>query len=469
MDEHQPQGQESRIANVVEHLLRAIAAEGYDLIQPGVDGVLQVLDVPGVSIAVIDGGEIVWARGFGRRDVARDLPVEPDTRFQAASISKPVSALAALALVEAGTLALDADVNDYLRSWQVPPVDGWQPRITLRQLLSHSAGLTVHGFPGYRRDRPLPCVVEVLDGKNPANTLPVRVDSMPGTQFRYSGGGYTVLQQVMTDVTHEPFPDLMERLVLGPAGMTKSGYLHPLPEPLHDVASHAYRTGGGEVTGGWHTYPELAAAGLWTTPSDLCRLGMLLQRTLAGQEDAIISPAMLREMLTPPVEPLMGLGFFLEGEGAGSRFEHSGGNEGFRCRLKLYRQGGFGAAVMTNSDQGGYLVEALLNAIATEYRWPGYLPETAAPVSVEVSALDALAGRYELWPGVWLTVERVGDRLTLRTPDQPALALLAESESAFRSDMLDLSVRFQIEDGQARGLILRQGSRDLAARALDNG
>lgn len=470
MDEHREQGhgQASRIASVIEHLRRLVAAEGYDLIEPGMAGVLRALDVPGISVAVIDGGEIVWARGFGRRDVARDLPVEPDTRFQAASISKPVSALAALHLVEEGKLALDADVNDYLRSWQVPAVNGWQPRITLRQLLSHSAGLTIHGFPGYRRDRPLPGVVEVLDGKHPANTLPVRVDIMPGTEFRYSGGGYTVLQQLLTDVTGEPFPELMERLVLGPAGMTNSGYLHPLPEELYGVASIAYRTEGGEVTGGWHVYPELAAAGLWTTPTDLCRLGTLLQRTLAGADDAIISPAMLEEMLTPPGEPLLGLGFFLEGEGSGARFEHSGGNEGFRCRLKLYRRGGFGAAVMTNSDLGGDLVEACLNAIAIEYGWPGYLPQKPEPVVVEPAALDVYTGRYELWPGagVQLIVERVDDHLTLKTAGQPALPLVAEGGHQFRSDTLDLAVRFEVEAGRTTGLVLRQGDRALTASVV---
>src|SRR5579875_103428 len=316
---------ESRIQAVIGTLRRLLTDQGYDLVEPGIEGVLHALDVPGVSVAVIDSGEVAWARGFGLRDVARNLPVETDTRFQAASISKPVSALAALRLVEDGNLVLDADVNDYLRSWKVPPVDGWQPRITLRQLLSHSAGLTIHGFPGYRRGRPLPSVVEVLDGKHPANTLPVRVDSMPGTQFRYSGGGYTVLQQLMLDVTGESYPELMERVLLGPAGMTHSTYQQPLPESLHDVAATAYRTGSGEVSGGWHDYPEFAAASLWTTPTDLCRLGTLLQRTLAGIPGAILSPLMMTEMLTPPGEPHMGLGFFLEGEGLGARFEHSGG------------------------------------------------------------------------------------------------------------------------------------------------
>src|SRR6185436_9257568 len=142
--------------------------------------------------------------------------VDPTTLFQAGSISKPVAAVAALRLVDAGRIDLDADVNDYLVSWKVPANEGWQPRVTLRHLLSHTGGLTVHGFPGYARGQAVPTLVQVLDGAKPANTAAVRDNAVPGTQSRYSGGGTTIVQQMLIDVMGKPFPALMRELVLDP-------------------------------------------------------------------------------------------------------------------------------------------------------------------------------------------------------------------------------------------------------------
>ena len=231
--------------------------------------------------------EVVAELGFGVRRAGTKDAVTPTTLFQAGSISKPVFATAVMRLVSSGVLDLDADVNDYLTSWRVPDSGGWTPRITLRQLLSHSAATSIHGFPGYPAAGPWPTVTEVLDGVPPANTLPVVVEGVPGLHVRYSGGGTTIAQQVVTDVVGKPFPELMRELVLEPAGMSNSTFEQPLPAAIAERAAFGHPWNGVPVAGGWHVYPEMAAAGLWTTAGDLARLGAELMRTLNGAESAL--------------------------------------------------------------------------------------------------------------------------------------------------------------------------------------
>jgi CubicO group peptidase (beta-lactamase class C family) len=229
---------------------------------------MAALHVPGVSIAVIHYGKIEWARGFGVTRLGGPA-VTPDTLFQAASISKPVTAMAVLHLVESGKLNLDADVNQYLKTWKVPANTFTEKtKVTLRELLSHTAGMTVHGFPGYASGSPLPTLVQVLNGEKPANTPAIIVDATPGTNWRYSGGGFVVTQLLLQDVTGQPFPKLLHDTVLAPVGMTRSTYEQPLPQNRMAEAAMAYRRDGEPVPGGPHVYPEMAPAGLWTTPSD---------------------------------------------------------------------------------------------------------------------------------------------------------------------------------------------------------
>jgi CubicO group peptidase (beta-lactamase class C family) len=354
---------------------------------------------PGVSIAVVNNGAIEWACGFGVREKGEPEPVTPETLFQAGSISKPIFALAVMRLVEEGKLDLDEDVNRRLTSWKVPPNGSWQPRITLRQLLSHSAGLTVHGFPGYGVDEPIPTVVEVLNGQPPANTDPVRVDILPGVQFRYSGGGTTVAQQLVVDTLGKPFPQIARELVLDPLGMAHSTYEQPLPPDRAALAATAHPEKARPLPGRWHVYPEMAAAGLWTTPSDLARAGIELQRALHGDPPRLLRRETIAAMLTPQIGEDMGIGFFLEGRGDNTRFGHLGSDEGFVAQAAFYKDRGLGAVVMLNSNEGQPLLGEILRAIAREYGWPGYFPPESTPGEV---VEESQGGR------IWDPVSRMG-------------------------------------------------------------
>lgn len=238
-----------------------------------------------------------------------------------------------------------------------------QEKVTLRRLLSHSGGLTVHGFPGYAAGAPVPDLTQILDGVRPANTVPIRVDVVPGSLWRYSGGGYTVMQQLLLDVTRRPFPDLMKQTVLLPLGMTDSTYEQPLPESLRAQAASGHAADGKVVEGRYHTYPELAAAGLWTTASDLARFAIALEQAMAGGSK-VLSQATVREMLTLQTG-LYGLGLSLAGTDRAAHFSHGGSNAGFQCQMVAYVETGQGAVVMTNSDRGGALAQEILRAIAT--------------------------------------------------------------------------------------------------------
>lgn len=460
-----------RVASVERGLLRTplLATQPHERV--GLAERMEQLRVPGVSGAVIADFQIQWARGYGRKEAGDETAVTPDTLFLAGSISKPVTAVAALRLVEQGRLDLDADVNDALRSWQVPPNDRWQPRVTLRHLLSHSGGLTVHGFPGYPRDEALPSLVQILDGAAPSNTPSIRVDTLPGAQPRYSGGGYCIAQQLLVDVTGIPFPQLMRELVLGPLGMTRSTYENPLPEARWDEAATGHRAGGRPVYGKWHVYPEMAAAGLWTTPTDLCRFVIALQRALAGDDSTFLSRQLAQQTVTPHGEPRTGLGLFLDKQAG--MFEHGGQDEGFVCHLRAYEEGGRGAVVMTNSDRPGTLIPEILRGIGSAYGWPNAVPKQripAAGVTGDANTAAAYVGEYELRPDYRLRVTHEHGGLFLSAPGQPAMEVLpdAEADDTYFLRAANADVRFvRAPDGQVTGLTFRQNGRPMPAKKLD--
>lgn len=354
---------------------------------------LQFYRTPAVSVAVIDGGRIAWAKAWGEVE-AGGAPAGPETLFQAASISKPVAAAGALRLVEEGVLELDLDVNSTLRSWKVPE-NGFteKEKVTLRRLLSHSAGTTVHGFPGYAPGAPTPSLVQLLDGAPPANTAAVLVDAIPGSAWRYSGGGTSVVQLLMSDATGRPFADLMRDLMLAPLGMSRSTFEQPLPAERLSEAATGHGIDGAPIPGRHRTHPEQAAAGLWTTPSDLARFAIAVASAFNGNSNDAISAAIARKMLTRNAGHY-GLGFALHGEDDDMWFEHGGANAGFRATMAIHAKSGSGAVLMTNGDAGVDLAREILRAIAREYGFPRFRPEVREAVKLDPEALRAFVGDY---------------------------------------------------------------------------
>ncbi|HEX6314932.1 MAG TPA: serine hydrolase domain-containing protein [Gemmatimonadaceae bacterium] len=332
---------------------------------------MEKMRVPGVSVAVIKDFEIHWAKGYGTSDVTTGAPVTTDTIFQAASISKPTAAMGVMRLVQDGTLSLDADVNTYLKSWQLPASDHTRGRpVTLRALLSHTSGLgDGFGFPGYHPKEPLPSVVQILNGEKPSNTGKVLMDRPPFTAYKYSGGGVTVVQLAVTDTTGRSFPQLMKSLVLDPLGMRHSAFEQPLSDERDPMAARAHNGRGAAMDAKWHVYPELQAAGLWTTPSDLARLAIELQQALQGRSTRVLSLASAREMITPVGMGDFAVGFGLRKLGEGWYFGHGGSNWGFQCDLVAHVRKGYGVAIMTNADSGGVVVNEIRNRVAAAYNW----------------------------------------------------------------------------------------------------
>ena len=331
---------------------------------------MAALKVPGVSVAVINDFKTEWAKGYGTADAETKEPVGPATLFQAASISKPVTAMAVLKLSQDGRLDLDADVNTLLTSWTLPASDlTAKAKVTLRRLLSHTAGTNVHGFPGYGVPGPVPTLDMVLDGVKPANTPAIRVEKEPGTAFSYSGGGYVIAQRLLLDVERKAFPDLLTGLVLSPLRMYDSSFDQPLPADRLRTAAAGHGANGLPIPGKRHTYPELAAAGLWTTPRDLAAFAAEIQLSALGRSNKVLTKASVERMLTPVLENYgLGLGV----DAAGGYFQHSGGNAGFTCLLVAGLRSGKGAVVMTNSDNGGPLCQEIVRSVARAYGWENF-------------------------------------------------------------------------------------------------
>ncbi|MGH7688466.1 MAG: serine hydrolase domain-containing protein [Gemmatimonadaceae bacterium] len=370
---------------------------------------MRLYHVPGVSIAVVDGDRVVWAQGFGVKTFGGHDPVDTSTIFQAGSISKPVFASGLLQLVEQGKLGLDENVNSYLRSWHLPDSRFTRDKkVTLRTQLSHSAGLTVWGFPGYAAGAPIPTIPQVLDGAKPANTPAVRNDTVPGARWMYSGGGMTIAQLVATDATGEPFPELMRRLVLAPDGMVHSTYQNPLPDAYAAFAATGHERPDTPVPGRYHTYPEMAAAGLWTAPSDLARWAIMLAQSYEGRAGGALSPAMARQMLTPqvevpaqfagPVKSYWGLGVELRGSGSSFRFTHDGRDEGFVADLVMWPGHERGLVIMTNGVSGA-LMNEIARAFGAEYGLEAVPRIEKRLVAVDSAALDSLTGVYRVEQG----------------------------------------------------------------------
>jgi CubicO group peptidase (beta-lactamase class C family) len=332
---------------------------------------LKQTNVPGVSIAVIKDFKVALAVAYGVADAETGTPVTTRTMFQAASISKPVAAMASLKAVQEGRLQLDQDVNTILKSWKLPVGDFTRSGpVTPRTLMSHTSGMgDGFGFPGYAPGESLPTLQQILDGVPPSNTRPVRLERPPLAGQEYSGGGVVLQQLALMDAVGKPFAQIAREWVLDPLEMTNSTFEQPLPAARHAQAARAHNANGARTNDPWHVYPEQAAAGLWTTPTDLAKLAIEVQLAVQGRPSRVLSRALAREMITPVGVGPYAVGFAIAKEGEGWYFEHSGSNYGFRCEFVAHITNGYGAVIMTNGASGNALMPRLLQLIRQEYKW----------------------------------------------------------------------------------------------------
>jgi len=366
--------------------------------------------VPGVSIAVMNGGRIEWARGYGVREAGRSEPVDPDTVFDAASMSKVVTAFLVMQQVDAGVLDLDADVNTWLSGWRVPENDFTRARpVTLRRVLSHRAGLNLHGLGRVAAGAPAPTTLDVLHGRPPAQNPPVEVKVPPDAQVLYSGGGTTIAQAVLEAVSGRSFVELARERVIGPLGMEHSGFEQPIHSGLLANRATGHLGDGTTKPGGWGSAALIGAGGLATTPSDYARFLLEIRRAHRG-ESPLLGQAAAAQMLTVPGD---GLGFFalgpiVKGSGASLRFGHGGFHDDFKGESDLYLESGQGAVVMINGGYTEQLCFEVLNGVAGTYVWPGYLPAPRRAVELSEHTVAALVGEYRIVAGY-----EPGDRIVI--------------------------------------------------------
>ena len=416
------------------------------------------LHVAGLSIAYVHEGKIAWTRTYGATRFGGPA-VTPDTLFQAASISKPVTALAVLHLAQEGKLDLDRDVNLYLKSWKVP---GSQ-KVTLRQLLTHTAGISVHGFRGYDLGTPLPSLIQMLDGQPPANSGAIRVVAEPGANWKYSGGGYLIIRQVLEDTTGQPFAKLMQDLVLKPIGMTRSSYDQPLAAARLAEAATPYDGDGKELTEGPHVYPEMAPDGLWTTPSDLARYVIEVQNALSGKANHVISPEMTRAMLTPSLAD-QGLGPVVVDD----LFWHEGGNSGFQCLFAGFAKGGDGAVIMANSENGAELAGEIMRTIGHDRGWPNFTSEDREAVSLDPAVAARYAGFYRLGRYSLAEADLEQGKLYLILPGEAKARIYPAAEREWFFSDQEASVTFNpAAQGIEPAMVLHRFGADSAFRRIN--
>jgi len=425
------------ITAIENGLLPAILPTGDSLTSYTLAERMDYYHVPGVSIAILKDGAIHWAKGYGVADSLQGTSVDTNTLFQAGSISKPVAALAALHLVQEGKLNLDTDVNTYLTGWKIPDHE-WaaETPVTLRHLLTHTGGLTVHGFPGYTQTDTFPAIEQVLRGEG--NTPAIFVDTEPGSNWRYSGGGYTIMEKVVEDVSGMSLEDYTRQNVLDPMGMVKSTYEQPLSDNYHSQASAAYDGMGTYIDGGWHNYPEQAAAGLWTTPRDLLRYALEMQAAYAGESDRVINQETVSAMLTRH-QNNWGLGPALSPEEEPLIFAHGGKNAGFSNTFMAFaKKGGGGLVIMTNADRGTSLMREIERAISAHYGWETARPRRVDTIVIPEADRPGFEGAYvydgddERMNGYQVKLTYSGNYLTVYDPQNGEVnELLSLPEDGF--------------------------------------
>lgn len=412
-------------------------------------------NIPGVSIAVVKNGKIHWAKGYGKRKAGKEALVDEKTLFQAASVTKPFTALGVLKLVEKGKINLDENVNNYLQDWQIPNNEFTKKeKVTVRRLLSHTAGISGHGFDGYAQTENMPTTLEVLNGEG--NSRAVVVDNTPGDTWRYSGGGYVILQKLIEDVTGLPFDVYMTTEILEPLHMTSSTFQQPLDRTIYKNVSSAHTNDGEVVAGDWHNYAEKGAGGLWSTPTDIAKYCIEIQNIIAGKESVLLKKETIEKMLTKGLNN-WGLGVRVEGKGDALKFAHDGKNEGFFADFFAFANEGNAVVILTNGNTPT-LGQEILKSISSLYNWNTHNQRTIEIKNLSSEELKKYTGTYD-WierPGFLIEVIINQGKLNVLAPSFPTDVLSPLDENDFIDLESEVEVHFKTSDlGIIKGLTWR--------------
>jgi len=440
------QSANSKIEQVENSLSPAVKVKGEPLWT--LEERMKHYNTPGISIAVIDNYQVDWAKAYGWADAKEKIPLTVSTPLQSASISKTINAVGILKLVESGKLDLSKDINEYLRSWKFPySKESNSKAITLLHLLSHTAGLSTSGFDGYPKANKLPSLIQILDGKKPANSDAVRSRTEPGQSFRYSGGGIVITQLMIEDLTQKSYESYIQESILQALGMSNSFYT--IPKDLKTEVAAGHWANGERLKRKYHYYPEQAPAGLWATPLDLSLLIIELQKALDGKSDKLLTQETAALMMKPALENNpSALGTFIDNKQGALYFQHSGSNEGFKCQYYGSMEGGKGVIIMTNGENFN-LIPEVLRSVATVYNWKNFVSDKVRTIAkVEEADLKKYDGTYHFNLESALRIQHEGDQLFLFTSSGNKIELYPESPDFFFMRVVDEQVEFTEEDGE---------------------
>jgi CubicO group peptidase (beta-lactamase class C family) len=412
---------------------------------------------PGLSIAVIQNYRLVWAKGYGFANDSSKTPVTTQTLFQAGSISKSLNAVAVLKLAEEKKIDLYADINVYLKSWKFP-YDSLSKgkKITVANLLSHTGGINLQGFGGYQPGKPLPTIVQVLNGEKPANSPHIRSAFEPGLRPEYSGGGVIISQQIVMDITGQDYADYMQQAVLKQLGMNRSTFSQP-PAGVNDaMLATGYNIAGNPIPGKHRIYPEQAAAGLWTNPTDLAKFVIGLQLAYEGKSDKVLTKQSAGLMFTPYQNKMgIALGTFINVLDSTKYFTHPGSTVGFQSIYYGSLRDGNGVVVMLNSGSQQLATE-VVNSVAKVYEFKDlYHPNIKKRISTPpADVLQTYTGQFQLAPNRVLTILFEEGRMYVRMQGEMKRELFAEAPNKFFLRDLPYELEFLKGTGGTINLVL---------------
>lgn len=456
-----------RIEAVEKGLLEAVSIKGLKTKAKTIQEQMQYFRVPGVSIAVMDNFSIVWAKGYGSKQQGIVDPVSPETLFQAGTLTMALTAAGVLKAADSGLIDLDGDINSYLKSWLLrSQAEAGGGRITPLNLLLHTAGISDQAYSGYPEGHELPDLPAILNGEKPASTPLVWRRWPIGKEPRFSQPGYLILQKIITDTSGLDFVSYMDKNLLGPAEMAHSLFAARLPDDIRFQAASGHKREGEPQQGKWRGHPELAVSGLWTTASDLARFALALISDARGQTSTILSPASARRMLTPQLYN-QGIAFSVDDSRDNLNFHLRGSAEGFRTFLVAYPATGRGAVILANSDNGQYLIEEILRALAAAYGWPHFRPQEKTLLRLDPSVYTRFVGRYEVNPDYILTITHEDYYLIIQPTGQSPTRFYVENPSTFFSTSPHIQIQFfKDAAGNVDRLILRQAGNDIEAKKI---